>query len=941
MKKRFIPGFVVGISVGIVAALVALLRPGWVEGLELYTYDVRARASSNRGRADPRIVLVDVDDYDIRWVQRNSQLSWPWPREIFAMAAKHLLERGAAAVAFDFLFLDPGNSGVEDVELFGKVLGSSPSTIIGLELSKFARDREPAGPWAARIKTYRSCEKAKGLAQDFLWWQSRVFLIKREKGLGDCGGCEMWIGGEKSEKVLMKELQRLSSHEPFAELLGDVSRVHLSRLSDDVLSKELTEEQIAVERGALPGVLPEGSAYPDYPHIIPPLVPLMVNARLGVVRQEPDKDGLFRRYAPVMSHNEKLFPSFGVATALAAYPEKKLRATSEGLFYNGKRIPLDESGQAILRYHGSGNVYSRVGIRHILNVVARNMEIDMFVGSMSEAINSLNGSLDLTGGGDSEEVDLPERKRRWDGALDRLSQMDIFRDKCKKELGLLLKKMKSLQPLVKSDSINVNPQAMSSLKSLQKVLKDQGCRKKAEDTLVKYLKEADRVNPRSLEKMPGISAGQVKDRIFIIHAAAAAMRDLKPTPLDARALGAEINAVFLDNFLNGDFIIRIPAWGGAVLSFFLCCLLGVGAFLLVGLVRSSFLAAFSSLLVTAVLIGALALVEHLLFKGGGIWVDVAVPSLGALVTWAGVVGMHIYMESKDRRFIQDALGRYTSPALVQELMQNPKALSLEWGESRVLTVFFSDIVSFTSISERLGPQRLVILLNEYLTAMTDIILEEGGVVDKYIGDAIMAFWGAPVEKKDHAVGACRAALRTRLRLKELQKDWERRFKEMVRFRAGINSGDAVVGNMGSLHKYNYTVMGDTVNLAARLEGANKVYGTDLMIAQGTWALVCHEMVARELDFMIVKGKDEPVRVYELMGEKMKTNAAVEELVERFEKTLRIYRDRSFKEAKDQFEAILEDYPGDGPSELYVKRCEDYLRNPPAEDWDGVFRMTTK
>ncbi len=955
LLRRLWPGMLVGIIVGIVAGFTAFLRPGWMEGLELYTYDVRARSSADKGRADPRIVMVDVDDYDIRWVHRNSHLSWPWPRELFAVAAKHLLERGAAAVVFDFVFVDPGNAGVEDVERFGEVLGSSTRTVIGLELSRFGRSIEEPGPWAALVREFEDCKEADELARQLLWWQSRVFLSEF-RGENVTKGCKLWIGGEESEESLRKELERLAIQEPFEELLKDLSQIRVGKLKPDEQVRELREEDIAVEMGRLPDDAPDDSVYRTYPHIIPPLMPLMVNSAMGVVRQDPEKDGLFRRYAPVMAHRSSLFPSFGVAVAMAAFPEKKPELKGNDLFFDGRRIPLDENGRVVLRYHGSGDIYSRVGIRHVLNVAAQEMEINLFRETVEDALSKIEQNLipkeeKHSETGDSKGGDTDARRLEiLHGAVESIGHLKLP-EGCGEKLTPLLQSVRKTGSAVNkpreeqietvSRDADPAPSAASLISELKKVFESGVCVPKIDDTLVKQLEKSDGKNPGSMKRIAGMQPGTVEGRIFIIHAAAAAMRDLKPTPLDARALGAEINATFIDNLLNDDFVRRIPRLSGALLSFLLCFLLGTGAFFLVGMVRSALMAALSSLLITAGLIGALALTEHLLFKRHGVWVDFATPFLGALVTWAGVVAMHVYKESLDRRFVQDALGRYTSPALVRELMNNPKALSLEWGESRDLTVFFSDVVSFTSISERLGPQKLVVLLNEYLTAMTDIILEENGIVDKYIGDAIMAFWGAPLDDDKHALHACRAALRTKKKLMELQGGWKERFSETVNFRAGINTGNAVAGNMGSLHKYNYTVMGDTVNLAARLEGANKVYGTTLMIAKGTRDLVADEILTRELDWMTVKGKEEPVKIYELLVQLKEADPGIKKMVERFEAALQIYRNREFSEAKIAFRSILNDYPGDRPSELYVERCEEYERTPPPDDWDGVFRMTTK
>jgi adenylate cyclase len=335
------------------------------------------------------------------------------------------------------------------------------------------------------------------------------------------------------------------------------------------------------------------------------------------------------------------------------------------------------------------------------------------------------------------------------------------------------------------------------------------------------------------------------------------------------------------------------------------------------------------------------LVARWLFDAHGLWVGVAAPALGAIASTFAVLLVTSASERRNRRFVQEALGRYTSPALVKELIEHPEHLSLEWGERREMTVYFSDIAGFTTFSEALPPEKLVALLNDYLTNMTDLVLEHGGVVDKYIGDAVMAFWGAPIPNADHAAAAVRCAIAMRDRCAELRPGWKERYGVDVFARAGLSSGDAVVGNMVSKHKYNYTVMGDMVNLASRLEGANKAYGTALMISEACYAPVKDLVVTRELDLLAVKGKDKPVRVYEVFGEVGKVGADVIALTEAFAAALARYRGRDFAGAEAAFRDILVKNPDDGPSKTYVERCRHLAAEPPGDDWDGVWHLKEK
>jgi adenylate cyclase len=284
-------------------------------------------------------------------------------------------------------------------------------------------------------------------------------------------------------------------------------------------------------------------------------------------------------------------------------------------------------------------------------------------------------------------------------------------------------------------------------------------------------------------------------------------------------------------------------------------------------------------------------------------------------------------------------------SVVDELIKRPELLALG-GEERVLSVMFSDVADFSTISEKLTPTELVSLLNEYLTAMTDIVIRHGGIIDKYQGDCIMAEFGAPLPYEDHALRSCRAALEMIDELGKLRKKWEGEGKPQLHARVGINTGRMLVGNLGSSHFVDYTVMGDHVNLASRLEGANKPYGTKLMVSEWTWEVVKEEMYGRELDRIRVKGKDAPVKVYEVMGRREggaggTVPPAAAELIAGFDAALELYKQARFADALAAFRALGERFPDDGPTALYAERCEEYLAEPPEAGWDGVYTMKTK
>jgi adenylate cyclase len=258
-----------------------------------------------------------------------------------------------------------------------------------------------------------------------------------------------------------------------------------------------------------------------------------------------------------------------------------------------------------------------------------------------------------------------------------------------------------------------------------------------------------------------------------------------------------------------------------------------------------------------------------------------------------------------------------------------------------VTVFFSDIAGFTSISEKLQPEALVTLLNQYLSEMSDIVLNNRGTVDKFIGDAVMAIFGAPVDYPDHAASACVSALKMQERLLELNKKWSTDGFPPVNCRVGLNTGDVLVGNMGSSRRMDYTVMGDEVNLASRLEGANKAYGTRLMISEATYLDAKDVVEARELDLLAVVGKQKPVRVYQLLAQKGALSPEMAKLLSFYAQALSIYRQARFADALEAFQKCLAIIPDDSVTKVYIERCRTYIENPPPADWDGVWRLTKK
>ena len=432
-------------------------------------------------------------------------------------------------------------------------------------------------------------------------------------------------------------------------------------------------------------------------------------------------------------------------------------------------------------------------------------------------------------------------------------------------------------------------------------------------------------------RKPIYSPESFRDKIVFVGFTAPGLFDLKPTPVSSVTPGMAIHASLAANLLRGDLRVRISSpW---VLGLSLVLALGMAVTVL--LVPTLW-----QLALLALTYGVVLVIGVILSFQKNLWVDGILPALSMGLSFAMSTAFSYATEGRQKRQIKQAFSHYMSDLLIQDLLKHPEKLRLG-GEKRILTVFFSDLAGFTSMSEKLAPEEVVTLLNRYLTAMTDILLASGGIIDKYEGDAIMAFWGAPVPQEDHATRACLAALDNQARMTELREEFSRMNLPPVFARIGINTGEMIIGNMGSSQRFDFTVIGDSVNLASRLEGAGKEYGTSIIISEDTYLQTRDAVEVRELDFLQVKGKQQPVRIYELLARKGELDPQKARGYAIFAEGLALYRKAQWEEAIRRFQQALELAPDDGPAKTFIRRCQTYKENLPAGEWDGVYRLTTK
>jgi len=429
-----------------------------------------------------------------------------------------------------------------------------------------------------------------------------------------------------------------------------------------------------------------------------------------------------------------------------------------------------------------------------------------------------------------------------------------------------------------------------------------------------------------------LTSGQrevLKGSLVIIGSTALGYYDHYPNPFGPQAAGMEFHANSIDNALHGDFLRATP-------RLYILLVLLVLIWLPLVLLR------FAPVVGNTVAAGVLALwlvVSYWQFYHG-VRIDFVAPAVALVFSFLALTVRRVLTESAQKKYIQHTFGQFVSPDVVEKLIEDPSLVKLG-GEKREMTVLFLDIAHFTTISEKMSPETLILFLNKYLSALSQVIHEHQGTVDKYIGDCIMAFWNAPLDDPDHRAHACLAAVECQKKMTELNKDLDPSLPETPAIRIGLNAGVMTVGLTGSEKKLAYTVIGDEVNLGSRLEGANKFFSSHIMASQSAYEGAKAAVVGRELGRVRVVGKDIPIKVYELLAKPDELSAQWREVLPLYEAGLGHFHKREFDQAVLCFEGVIKAFPKDGPAAFYLNASRDYSAIPPDPDWDGVIKLTAK
>ncbi len=878
----------VGAAVGLVS-LVIILTDAFLP-VESMLYDLRFELKPRVARS-PLVSVMEIDDDSLKYIGR-----WPWRRNVYAEALDAMRALGARQVIFDVEFTEPSARVISQQDMV-----EFPRYVRG-ELDGLRRE----------ITAFRGtlqagqARNAAGVLADF----ERSIATRRDS-----------IVGRLSQVGQNDDLA-------FAQAIARHGRVVIPVRCYDESNRQTPEhEQVLTTYGmrlATPTNGMRGILRARWLDI--PAPPLHKGARrLAFTNVDTDEDGVRRRIALFREWRGLLFPQLAFAALLASpgTGSEGVAATnieyipgSHALLKNiilpGEskpreiRIPLDSRGQMLINWAGTWQEsFSRFSFSDLFAYM-----------EAGKALRSLLAEVDREYFEDQGGLAPVVRQ------LDRLfatsrSGKALSADELQ-EIGALEERVYA----VGTNELAVMQQSLTNMQAQNPAAPET----RTLAATVSNVRHGLAAYGRLQHKV----AAHVRDAYVIIGQTASSTTDLGTTPLGINQPQVFLHANTLNTILQRSFISTMPNAVEIAVVLLLPIFFGYVSRRLrpsrIILAGTAFLAAF-------------AFVNQLLF-GAGVWMQMAPQSFALLATFLIITGIHYVQGDKEKKYIKNAFGHYLSPDVIEVLVKDPAALKLG-GERKVLTAYFSDVQGFSTISENLSPEALVDLLNAYLTDMTDIIFHQKGTVDKFEGDAIIAFFGAPVPFEDHAKRACLASLEMQARVAEMRPLWKQKYGHELFVRMGLNTGPMVVGNMGSRNRFDYTMMGDSVNLAARLEGVNKYYGTFTMASEFTVRDIGDEIVTRELDVLRVVGKSEPVTVYELVARKGELSAEKAEVLERFAEGLVAYRKKNWAAAQKHFKAAMNLDPADGPSRVYHERCAEFRKKAPPAGWDGVYTLKGK
>ncbi|THB67216.1 MAG: adenylate/guanylate cyclase domain-containing protein [Spirochaetaceae bacterium] len=891
-------------------ALVSLLLmvPRFLH-IDLAIYDtlLRLRPAIPENQA---ILLLNVDDDSISRVG-----TWPWNRSVLADGLLHLGEFGARAAVFDIEYIDPSP------------LGVSPE-ILQLEYPQKLMD------------TFESIESDisslfSALANEMIPIEEANDFVTRLNEIN-----------QARQQNLLSAAQAIARdndayHGKAAGLFGKAYyTVTLLPVDDEQLPGTAAAAEFARQNFAAPGLNLQTENITRHPGIQAVIEPIARHAAgAGFPNVPIDSDGVRRRVELLQTDGQQYYAQLVFRPLLDFLGKPEVIAEDRQIklvnarLPNGQtqdiNIPRSDDGRMLINWPPKKFDYTFRQMSYSMIYTLHQYEAELVYNleALTEARFLIGHPIGM------ELVDwyLDVQEIRKD-MIDQDSRELYAEYLAEKEAWLLAaEEVLSSETLdaftSRIDELLENPDLPQELQ-----LQYHGVRSIAID----QFNETRTILIELLEQRKKVRE-EISDSLIIIGWTGVSTTDIGVNPFDESYMNVGTHAAVANTILEQQFLQELP-YSYSLIALFGCMILA-GLILRKAAAKTSALAGFAIILL-------MLTADWALFFFTGLYLRPAVIIFGAGGSFIIISLIKFFRAEGEKRFIRSAFTRYLSADVVHEIMLDPSRLQLGGGK-RNITAIFTDIKGFSGISEQLDPQDLVMLLNRYLTEMSNIILELGGTIDKYEGDAIIAFFGAPLPLEDHALRACRAAARIKVAEKELNQRLmeEGILPQKIETRIGLNSGDMVVGNMGSEQKLNYTMMGHNVNLAARLEGVNKQYNSWVLASESTWkqatANTDCNVVFRRLDRVRVVGVREPVRLFEIVGLSDTINSDTNKALAVFDQGIKLFESRDFKQAQLRFAAVLNAQPNDGTAKLYLARCKKFIQQAPPATWDGVFNLSQK
>ena len=896
-----------GLAAAFFFSLLSVL--GVFSRVEDQVYDIFLGFRADRERISS-VVFLDVDDNAIA---HNGV--FPWPRSVTADGLLRLREYGARAAIFDIEFIDKGPQGVDTIYL-NQGLPADFSMSFS-EINSAASDI---------FSALRSGRLDRNDIEDYAMALSDLIRGERERLFARAQGV-----ARDNDLYLVQ-----------ASGLFGRSWATLNLRTEALAGEQAERRSIAEENFSYPVIAAPNTFKGVFSDILPALPGFALAAKgAGFTNVEIDVDGIRRRIALAQNIHDHWYLQLAFAPLIDYMGNPEIELNNNRMIIRNAKLPGGETRDITIPMDGKARMmldwpkenYSE-SYRHISFAdfsLLEDIEVEM-----EQYARALGGA------------DIPFFSQ-FDPSLSRIpfviANLEELFDGIRELKTRALEQQdadyfdayieyRDQSRSLMREIINADPggKANALIPQLSELYSDSAEAISDEAAYIAALTEYLGIDLDRYESLSAFVESEVRDKFCILGRVDTGTTDIGANPFWGEYVNVGTHGVVLDMILSESFINPIAERWRLIFAMFFVPLFFLASTKLKPVPR-----AVSGITVT-VLLAAGAVV---LFRYGGIY-------FGPLVTVMAMISAAIIREiisyagsEKEKQFIRKAFSTYVSDDVVKEIIADPSRLQLG-GTKRHMSAIFTDIQGFSSISEQLDPESLVSLLNRYLTALSDAVLEEKGTIDKYEGDAIVAFFGAPMPLPDHALRACITAIA----MKQIEDSMNKKILEEkispypLLTRIGINTGSMVAGNMGTKTKMDYTIMGSAVNLAARLEGVNKQYGTWILASDDTIKETEGRILTRKLDKVRVVGINEPVRLHEVLNTVDMAADDQKKLVEIFHEALDLYEGRRWKEAAEGFMECIQ-MESMGPSKLYHERCEAYIKHPPHENWDGVYNMTEK